>query len=132
MIRFTWLALSTLLLAAGCAKEQPVEVHGTVERDRLEIIAESNERIVEIVVHEGDHVQAGTCSCGRRPASRNRASTSREPRCSRHSDVSRTWSRVRASAKSLKPAPRSAAPRASYRRRRATMRACRRWCSASC
>ena len=35
-------------------------MHGTVERDRLEIIAESNERIVEIVVHEGDHVQAGT------------------------------------------------------------------------
>ncbi len=35
-------------------------MHGTVERDRLEIIAESNERIVEIAVHEGDHVQAGT------------------------------------------------------------------------
>ena len=46
MIRDTWLALSTLLLVAACAKEQPVEVHGTVERDRLEIIAESNERIV--------------------------------------------------------------------------------------
>ena len=60
MSRFAWLALSTLLLVAGCAKEQPVEVHGTVERDRLEIIAESNERIVEMVVHEGDHVQAGT------------------------------------------------------------------------
>ena len=49
MSRFAWLALSTLLLVAGCAKEQPVEVHGTVERDRLEIIAESNERIVEMV-----------------------------------------------------------------------------------
>jgi HlyD family secretion protein len=60
MIRVTWLALSTLLLATGCARERPVEVHGTVERDRLEIIAESNERIVEIVVHEGDHVQAGS------------------------------------------------------------------------
>ena len=60
MIRFASLALSTLLLAAGCAQERPVEVHGTVERDRLEIIAESNERIVEIAVHEGDHVQAGT------------------------------------------------------------------------
>ena len=60
MIRFASLALSTLLLAAGCAQERPVEVHGTVERDRLEIIAESNERIVEIAVHEGDRVQAGT------------------------------------------------------------------------
>ena len=60
MIRVGWLALSTLLLAAACSNEQPAEVHGTVERDRLEIIAESNERIVEIVVREGDHVQAGT------------------------------------------------------------------------
>jgi len=59
MIRVAWLALSTLLLAAGCSNEQPVEVHGTVERDRLEIIAESNERIVEVVVREGDHVQSG-------------------------------------------------------------------------
>jgi HlyD family secretion protein len=48
-----------LLLVAGCAKERPVEVLGTVERDRLELIAESNERIVEIAVHEGDHVQTG-------------------------------------------------------------------------
>jgi len=59
MTRFTPLALSTLLLVAGCAKERPVEVHGTVERDRLELIAESNERIVEIAVHEGDRVSPG-------------------------------------------------------------------------
>ena len=59
MTRFTPLALSTLLLVAGCAKEGPVEVHGTVERDRLELIAESNERIVEIAVHEGDRVSPG-------------------------------------------------------------------------
>jgi HlyD family secretion protein len=60
MTRFVALALAAPLLVAGCARERPVEVHGTVERDRLEIIAESNERIVEIVVHEGDRVQAGT------------------------------------------------------------------------
>jgi multidrug efflux pump subunit AcrA (membrane-fusion protein) len=59
MNRFATLALSALLLAAGCAKEQPLEVHGTVERDRLELIAESNERIVEIAVREGDHVPSG-------------------------------------------------------------------------
>jgi HlyD family secretion protein len=59
MTRFAPLAIATLLLAAGCARERPVEVHGTVERDRLELIAESNERIVEIAVHEGDRVQAG-------------------------------------------------------------------------
>jgi HlyD family secretion protein len=59
MTRFAPLAFSTVLLLAGCARERPVEVHGTVERDRLELIAESNERIVEIPVHEGDHVQVG-------------------------------------------------------------------------
>jgi HlyD family secretion protein len=36
-----------------------LEVHGTLERDRLELVAESNERIVEALVHEGDHVAAG-------------------------------------------------------------------------
>jgi len=35
------------------------EVHGTLERDRLELVAESHERIVETAVHEGDHVVAG-------------------------------------------------------------------------
>jgi HlyD family secretion protein len=59
MTRFVPLALTMLLLVAGCAKERPVEVHGTVERDRLELIAESNERIIEVVVREGDHVRAG-------------------------------------------------------------------------
>jgi HlyD family secretion protein len=59
MNRFFLLALPVLALANGCAREQPVEVHGTVERDRLELIAESNERIVEIAVHEGDRVTAG-------------------------------------------------------------------------
>jgi HlyD family secretion protein len=59
MNRIATLALSALLLVAGCAKQRPLEVHGTVERDRLELIAESNERIVEIAVREGDHVSAG-------------------------------------------------------------------------
>jgi HlyD family secretion protein len=59
MTRFAPLALSALLLVAGCARERPAEVHGTVERDRLELIAESNERIVDIAVREGDHVQPG-------------------------------------------------------------------------
>ena len=59
MTRFAPLALCVLLLVASCARERPAEVHGTVERDRLELIAESNERIVDIAVREGDHVQPG-------------------------------------------------------------------------
>lgn len=46
---------ATLLLAA-CADESPQQVLGTLERDRLELIAESNERIVDIPVREGERV----------------------------------------------------------------------------
>jgi HlyD family secretion protein len=53
------LVLAALLVVGGCTRETPVEIHGTVERDRLELIAESNERIVEVAVHEGDRVPAG-------------------------------------------------------------------------
>jgi HlyD family secretion protein len=34
-------------------------MHGTLERDRLELVAESNERIVELHVREGDAVATG-------------------------------------------------------------------------
>ena len=47
------------LLVGACARDRPQEVLGTVERDRLELIAEANERIVAIAVHEGDRVAAG-------------------------------------------------------------------------
>jgi HlyD family secretion protein len=53
------IAMTAALGAAGCAREAPVEIHGTVERDRLELIAEDNERVVEIPVREGDRVPAG-------------------------------------------------------------------------
>jgi HlyD family secretion protein len=59
MPRLAVVALLASLLVAACARERPVEVHGTVERDRLELIAESNERIVEVPVREGDRVNAG-------------------------------------------------------------------------
>ena len=59
MPRLILMVLLAPLLAVGCARERPVEVHGTVERDRLELIAESNERIVEVPEHEGDRVEAG-------------------------------------------------------------------------
>ncbi len=51
--------LAVLSTVVGCTDERPQQVLGTVERDRLELIAESNERIVEIPVHEGDRVAAG-------------------------------------------------------------------------
>ncbi len=53
---------SLLVLAltlAACSREPSLQVLGTVERDRLELIAESDERIVEVPVREGDRVAAG-------------------------------------------------------------------------
>jgi HlyD family secretion protein len=52
------LAVATTMLG-GCGSDLPEQVLGTVERDRLELIAESNERIVEIATREGDHVAEG-------------------------------------------------------------------------
>jgi HlyD family secretion protein len=58
-VRRTTLALAFALALSGCSREQPLQVLGTVERDRIELVAESNERIVEIPVHEGDRVAEG-------------------------------------------------------------------------
>jgi HlyD family secretion protein len=55
-----------LVLLAGCIAlgacgrgDSDGEILGTLERDRLELIAEANEPIVEILVREGDAVAAG-------------------------------------------------------------------------
>jgi HlyD family secretion protein len=54
------LAGAALTPLAGCSRNgDGYTVHGTLERDRLELVAESNERIVGTAVHEGDHVVAG-------------------------------------------------------------------------
>lgn len=54
------LAIATAALLAGCAeRDAPGVLHGTLERDRLELVAESNERIVELLVREGDRVASG-------------------------------------------------------------------------
>jgi HlyD family secretion protein len=52
--------LGALALTACAGGNDPPEVLGTLERDRLELIAESNERLVELAVQEGDRVTAGT------------------------------------------------------------------------
>jgi HlyD family secretion protein len=51
------LLLASLL--AACGRDAPQEILGTVERDRLELVAGSNERIVEVAVREGEHVATG-------------------------------------------------------------------------
>jgi HlyD family secretion protein len=57
---FAMLASAVLATLVACSRTgDGSEIHGTLERDRLELVAESHERIVEILVHEGDHVVAG-------------------------------------------------------------------------
>lgn len=51
--------LAALALSACAGGDDPQDVLGTLERDRLELIAESNERLVELFVEEGDRVTAG-------------------------------------------------------------------------
>ncbi len=53
------LAAITMGLASCGGTEYDGEILGTLERDRLELIAEGNEPIVEIAVREGDAVEAG-------------------------------------------------------------------------
>ena len=51
---------SLLILVAGCARDTgPLPAVGTLERDRIELVAESNEPIVEIAVTEGEAVAEG-------------------------------------------------------------------------
>jgi HlyD family secretion protein len=53
------LVLFGCIVVAACGRDgYDGEVLGTLERDRLELIAEANEPIVEILVREGDAVQA--------------------------------------------------------------------------
>lgn len=60
MRRLACVAVSASALVACSGDADPQQMHGTLERDRLELVAESNERIVELPAHEGDRVAAGS------------------------------------------------------------------------
>jgi len=54
--------LSLVLLTAGlaaCGNDTALPLTGTLERDRMELVAEAQEPIVQVAVHEGDRVKAG-------------------------------------------------------------------------
>ncbi len=48
-----------MLLLLGCEPPTDPPAMGTLERERLELIAEARERIVEVTVEEGDEVEPG-------------------------------------------------------------------------
>src|SRR6188508_798473 len=52
-------AVITLLLMAACDRAPNPAMLGTLERDRLELIADAQEQIVAQHVREGAHVAAG-------------------------------------------------------------------------
>jgi HlyD family secretion protein len=58
MMRMTLLV--AVLMLAGCRPGDEAVMLGTLERDRLELVAEAHETIVELLVREGDRVEAGT------------------------------------------------------------------------
>src|ERR1700741_1402098 len=53
-----FLAAMAVLPLAGCGGGDPALL-GTLERDRVELVAEAQEPIVEVAVREGDSVAAG-------------------------------------------------------------------------
>lgn len=59
-LRVFVLSSLTCLMLGACARSDQGQVLGTLERDRLELIAEANEPIVSIDVHEGQEVQPDT------------------------------------------------------------------------
>ncbi|MEP7245998.1 MAG: HlyD family efflux transporter periplasmic adaptor subunit [Gammaproteobacteria bacterium] len=53
------LALTTLFLTACSSRNGDAPLVGTLERDRIEIVAEESEPILSLEVREGDHVELG-------------------------------------------------------------------------
>lgn len=52
-------SLLCVALIAACSHETALPLNGTLERDRIELVAEDQEPVVEIAAHEGDRVNAG-------------------------------------------------------------------------
>ena len=55
----TLLLLTACAACAACSGGDETRLLGTLERDRMELVAESQDPVVEIAVTEGDRVTAG-------------------------------------------------------------------------
>lgn len=56
--RFAYIVL-TALIAAACDKDADFEVSGLLEWDRIELIAEASEPVIELMAREGERLTAG-------------------------------------------------------------------------
>lgn len=61
-------ALSLAVLLTACTHSGPAPLFGTLERDRLELTAESNDPLIALDVHEGQSVEAGAIVARQDPA----------------------------------------------------------------
>lgn len=59
MYRILRPTLALAVALAGCAPEGDSVLLGTLERDRVELVAEAQEPVIELLVREGDRVAAG-------------------------------------------------------------------------
>lgn len=53
------IALAALLALAACGRQSVLPLTGTIARDRIDLVAEAQEPIVDIAVHEGEMVAPG-------------------------------------------------------------------------
>jgi HlyD family secretion protein len=58
-MRMAFAVAMTVLALGGCKRTEPGLLLGTVEWDRVELIAEAAEPVIEIAVHEGQAVRGG-------------------------------------------------------------------------
>jgi HlyD family secretion protein len=58
-VRLGYTLLLVTLLLAACNRNGPAPLVGTLERDRIEIVADEAEPILSLEVREGDHVEQG-------------------------------------------------------------------------
>jgi HlyD family secretion protein len=59
MLSQRWLACLLVVLVSGCDNPSAQQAVGTLEWDRVELVAESAEPITEIAAHEGDRLKQG-------------------------------------------------------------------------
>jgi HlyD family secretion protein len=88
-----WLLLLAVGLVACADDSRDLASLGTLERDRIELVAEADEALVERPVREGDHVEAGALlvrlDAGRVAAQAERARSTRDEIAARLAELRR-------------------------------------------
>jgi HlyD family secretion protein len=65
---FVWICILPAALLAACDKQETTYMVGTLERDRIDIVVESNEPIIHIAAKDGQQVNTGDLILEQDPA----------------------------------------------------------------